>query len=79
MLQHVKCERDAIATRYLGPVTRYGSRIKAMRGEKSIFLPYDARLTLDGNHYAAARALAGHDHLVGGVLPNGNRAWVVMQ
>ena len=78
MLQHVKCDRDAIVTRYLGPVNKYGSRIKATLGERSLTLPYDPRLTADGNHYAAARKLAGHDNLVGGVLPNGNRAWVVM-
>lgn len=78
MLQHVKCERDAIVTRYLGPTNMLGARVKATDGGKTIRLPYDHRLTLDGNHYAAARKLAGHDNLIGGVLPGGNRAWVVM-
>lgn len=78
MLQHVKCERDAIVTRYLGPTNTLGGRIKATNGNKTIRLPYDHRLTPDGNHYAAARKLAGHDNLVGGALPGGNRVWVVM-
>ena len=78
MLQHVMCERDAIVTRYLGPTNTLGSRIKATNGSQTIRLPYDHVLTPDGNHYAAARKLAGHDNLIGGVLPGGNRAWVVM-
>lgn len=78
MLQHVICERDAIVTRYLGPTNTLGGRIKATLAGRSITVPYDHVLTPDGNHYAAARKLVGHDNLVGGALPNGNRAWVVM-
>ncbi len=77
MLQHVKCDRDAIVTKYLGPTNTLGSRVKATDGTNSVLLPYDHRLTPDGNHYAAARALCGHDNLVGGCLNSISRAWVV--
>jgi len=78
MLQHVKCERDAIVTRYLSPTNTRGSRIKAVVNGRQITLPYDHALTPDGNHYAAARKLAGHDNLVGGCIAPTSRAWVVM-
>jgi hypothetical protein len=78
MLQHVRCERDAIVTRYLGPTNTLGSRIKATNGRQTITLPYDHVRTPDGNHYAAARKLAGHDNLVGGCIAPRKRVWVVM-
>lgn len=78
MIQHVRCERDAIVTKWLVPTDTLGSRMKATGGGTRVLLPYDYALTADGNHYAAARALCGHDNLVGGVLPNGDRVWVVM-
>ena len=49
---------QAITTRYHGPTNVRGSRIKATAAAGSITLGYDHALTLDGNHEAAAKALA---------------------
>ena len=50
---------QAITTRYHGPTNCRGSRISARAQAGRLSLPYDHALTLDGNHEAAAAALAG--------------------
>jgi hypothetical protein len=68
--------RKAITTRYIGPTNSRGSRIKAMaEGGLSITVPYDYGLSADGNHLAAAIALANKHgwggHWVGGGMGTG--------
>lgn len=49
----------SIITKYLGPGNVRGSRMKATAaGGCSKTVPYDDALTQDGNHAAAAQALA---------------------
>lgn len=50
--------RQAIITRYLPATMRKGSRIKAEASSGSVTVPYDYELDTNGNHTAAARALA---------------------
>ncbi len=67
--------RQAIVTEYMGPTNSRGSRIKAMAESGSVTVPYDYALNPDGNHAAAAMALAdkfGWDgRWVGGAFDNG--------
>ena len=48
---------QAIRTRYYGPSDVRGSRIQAKCEARTIYLPYDHALNLDGNHKAACEAL----------------------
>ncbi len=48
---------QAIRTRYFGPTNVRGSRIQAKCEARTIYLPYDHALNLDGNHKAACQAL----------------------
>jgi hypothetical protein len=70
---------QAIITKYFGPTNFRGSRIKASCEAGSLTVSYDYALNIDGNHDAAAKALAeklgwtgdAFGALVGGGLPNG--------
>lgn len=67
--------RQAIVTKYLGPTTNRGSRVKATAYAGSITVPWDHALSPDGNHTEAAKALAERlgwvGALVGGGHPDG--------
>jgi hypothetical protein len=68
--------RQAIETKYIGHSNTRGARVKASAQAGSITIPWDDALDTDGNHDAAARALAHKLHwtgkLVGGGLKRGN-------
>jgi hypothetical protein len=49
---------QAITTKYLGPTNVRGSRVKASAAAGSITLHWDDSKNSDGNHIAAAEALA---------------------
>ena len=68
---------QAILTKYHGPTNTRGSRISAAASAGKIFVEYDHALDLEGNHRAAAGALAvklkwsdGFE-IVTGCLPGG--------
>jgi hypothetical protein len=70
---------QAIVTKFLGPTNHRGSRIKATAQAGAVTLGWDYGLSQDGNHRAAAIALANRfgwlDHSdlsEGGSLPAGN-------
>jgi hypothetical protein len=72
---------QAIYTRYLGPSDTRGTRVKAFADAGSITLSWDHRLNPEGNHKAAAEALANklgwHGKWFGGSIPNGiDMCWV---
>jgi hypothetical protein len=71
---------QAIATRFLGPTNNRGARIKARAAAGSVTLAWDHRLGVEGNHRAAAVALAEKfgwpTDLVGGSLPGNGYAFV---
>lgn len=48
---------QAIRTRYFGPSNVKGSRIQAKCDAKTIYVPYDHALDIQGNHDAARQAL----------------------
>ena len=50
--------RQAIVTKYIGPTTSRGSRVKAAAYAGSITVPWDHALSPEGNHTEAAKALA---------------------
>lgn len=50
--------RQAIVTKFFGPTNSRGSRIKATCQAGSITVPWDFSLGSEGNHDAAAKALA---------------------
>ena len=50
--------RQAIVTKYIGPTNFRGSRIKASAYAGSVTIEYDAGLSTEANHLAAARKLA---------------------
>lgn len=50
--------RQAIVTKYLGPTNTRSGRIKATAFAGSVTIEYDAGLSQDSNHLAAARKLA---------------------
>lgn len=68
--------RQAIVTKYFGPGNVRGSRIKATASAGSVTVAYDHALNTDGNHAAAAKALATkfawNGYWVGGGMPEGN-------
>lgn len=68
--------RQAIVTKYFGPGNVKGSRIKATASAGGVTVPYDHSLNTDGNHAAAAQALATKyawvGSWVGGGMPEGN-------
>jgi hypothetical protein len=73
----------ALQTRYLGPTTHRGARIKAWaEGVGSLSQPRDYDQDIDAAHRAAARALADRHGwewaLLSGVLPNGDHCHVFM-
>ena len=49
---------QAITTKYLGPCNVLGSRVKASCEAGSVTLTWDSALNTQGNHIAAAKALA---------------------
>lgn len=69
---------QAIVTKFLGPTNVRGSRVKATCEAGSVTLSWDHALNSEGNHDAAAKALAHklgwdkgwHGELVGGGLPD---------
>jgi hypothetical protein len=70
---------QAIVTKFFGPTNHRGSRVKASCEARSITVEWDCALDSDGNHDAAAQALAEsmgwvpphYGRLVGGGLPDG--------
>ena len=79
---------QAIRTRYIGPSNVRGSRIQAKCEARTIYLPYDHALNLDGNHRAACEALmtvmgwtpehgAHYENRVGGVFAH-DYYWVTL-
>jgi hypothetical protein len=50
--------RQAIVTKFHGPTNTKGSRVSARCEAKRILVSWDHRLHSDGNHVAAAKALA---------------------
>jgi hypothetical protein len=48
---------QAIRTRYIGPSNVRGSRIQAKCEARTLYMPYDHALNLEGNHAAACEAL----------------------
>lgn len=50
--------RQAITTRFLGPTTYRGARIKAQASAGSLTVSWDHKLNSSGNHAAAAEGLA---------------------
>ena len=60
---------QAILTKYLGPTSSRGARVRAKAWGGSVILPYDYALTAEGNHDAAALALV--------TKLNWRGAWVV--
>lgn len=73
---------QAIATKYFGPGNVRGSRVKATCEAGSITLHWDHKLNVDGNHIAAARALASkmgwEGAWMGGALPGSGYAFVIV-
>ena len=71
---------QAIVTKYIGPTNVRGSRVKATAQAGSVTLGWDDSMNPDGNHKAAARALAqkyGWDgEWVSGWTPDGRSVWV---
>jgi hypothetical protein len=71
---------QAIQTRYLGPSNVRGSRVKAFAAAGSITLRWDHRLNAEGNHRAAAEALANklgwQGKWFGSELPSQDRVFV---
>ena len=53
-----RTNRQAIVTKYLPATSSRGSRIKATAQVGSVTVAYDCDLDLEGNHDAAAKALA---------------------
>jgi len=72
--------RQAIVTKFIGPTNNRGSRIKATADAGSVTVSYDHALGVEGNHRAAAEALAlkyGWPlDMVGGGLPGSGYAFV---
>jgi len=71
---------QAIVTKFFGPTNSRGSRVKAKCQAGSVTLSWDHALNLDGNHDAAAQALASklgwdrkeyYGKMVSGSLPDG--------
>lgn len=76
---------QAIVTKYLGATDRLPSRVKATAQVGSVTVNWDYAKDIDGNHYAAALALAHkfgwlHDYdMHGGALPDGTgNAYVIV-
>ena len=71
---------QAIVTKFIGPGTVRGSRIKATAWAGSCTVPYSHRLDVDGNHRAAAKALAEKFGWVAewreSTLPDGRRVYL---
>lgn len=64
---------QAITTKYIGPTNFRGARVAASAQAGRVVLDWDHAKNPDGNHAAAARALANkygwEGRLVGGDLP----------
>lgn len=71
---------QAIQTRFVPASNRKGSRVSARADAGRIIVEWDHALDVEGNHRAAADALAARlgwtGRLVGGGLPDGSFAWV---
>lgn len=64
--------RQAISTKCHGPTNTRGSRISAKAQAGRVSVPYDHALSVQGNHEAAARALAEKFGWVGKLVGGGN-------
>lgn len=76
--------RQAIITKYLGPTNFRGSRIKATAYAGSVTIDYDAGLSQQRNHDAAARKLAKKfgwhgDWVAGGMPSEDGNCYVVLE
>jgi hypothetical protein len=71
---------NAIETRFHGPTNTRPARVSARCDAGRIVLPWDYALGGDGNHKAAAVALATRlgwsADMIGGSLPGSGYAWV---
>jgi hypothetical protein len=71
---------QAIETRYVGPTNHRPSRIIATTpSEHKLTVSFDYSLGIEGNHYAAAKALCdklGWDTIKAGGSTNQGFAWV---
>lgn len=71
---------QAIQTKYLGPTNVRGSRVKAIAEAGSVTLSWNHSLNADGNHKAAAEALANkfgwHGKWFSGWLPDNGMVFV---
>lgn len=73
--------RQAIATKYHGPTDRLGSRVSAKADAGRVVLAWDYALSTEGNHRAAAEALARkldwQGAWIGGGLPDQGYCFVL--
>jgi hypothetical protein len=75
--------RQAIVTKYLGPVGAKGSRVKATAYAGSVTLEWDDALNSEDNHKRAATALVKrfnwhlYNVIEGGVMADGNYCFVL--
>jgi hypothetical protein len=71
---------QAIQTRFVPASNRNGSRVSARADAGRIIVEWDHALNPEGNHRAAAEALAARfgwkGRLIGGGLHDGSFAWV---
>jgi hypothetical protein len=71
---------QAIQTRFIPPTDRKGSRVSARADAGRIIVNWKYALDVEGNHRAAAEALAARlgwtGRMIGGGLPDGSFAWV---
>ena len=76
----VSTMRQAIQTKFIAPTNHRGSRVKAWADAGQLTVDWDHRLGIDGNHCAAARALAQKLKWIGvwsgGGLPDSGYAFV---
>lgn len=75
---------QAIETKFLGPTNTLGARVKARCAAGTYTHDWDYALNSDANHAMAAARLADqldwstHSELVGGTLPHGGSAFVLV-
>jgi hypothetical protein len=75
--------RQAIATKFIGPTNHRGARVKAWCEAGSKTVHWDHSIGIEGNHAAAARALAADldwtGDWIGGALPGSGYCFVLAE
>src|SRR5690349_14549112 len=75
--------RQAIETKFIGPTNHRGARVKATAEAGSVTVPWNHTIGIEGNHIAAAKALATKldwsGYWVGGGLPGSGFAFVLCE